>query len=131
MQYITILVIHAHTIIGMLKNFVDHRYWNSVNFWDLFMGILNAQVPQLAKRFAFISWSIWYKRNAARLDSPSLPYSKIHANAIERLREFQQAQDLPSYSMSPLLWSTGLHLSVCGSKPILMAPSFKTLLQLA
>uniref|UniRef100_A0A7N2LEQ1 RNase H type-1 domain-containing protein n=1 Tax=Quercus lobata TaxID=97700 RepID=A0A7N2LEQ1_QUELO len=70
------------------------------------MGILNAQVPQLAKRFAFISWSIWYKRNAARLDSPSLPYSKIHANAIERLREFQQAQDLPSYSMSPLLWST-------------------------
>nr|POE57337.1 hypothetical protein CFP56_23336 [Quercus suber]POE57338.1 hypothetical protein CFP56_23337 [Quercus suber] len=90
------------------------------------MGILNAQVPQLAKRFAFISWSIWYKRNAARLDSPSLPYSKIHADAIERLREFQLAQDLPSYSMSPLLWSIGLHLPVCGSKPILMAPSFKT-----
>ena len=102
-----------HAKYNNISDSCTHNYWlvdefcrsqiseHFVNFRDLFMGILNAQVLQLASCFAFISWSIWYKRNAAWLDSPSLLYSKIHADIIERLPEFQLAQDLPSYLMQP------------------------------
>ena len=41
-----------------------HLLKRFVSFQDLFLGILKAQDPHLAERFAYISWSIWYKRNA-------------------------------------------------------------------
>jgi len=56
-----------------------------VNFQDLLTGNLNVNVQNLAERFTYIAWSIWAKRNATRLNSPSLPYSKIYSDAMERL----------------------------------------------
>nr|XP_023895477.1 uncharacterized protein LOC112007374 [Quercus suber] len=45
------------------------------------------------------------KRNAARLDSPSLPYSKIHADAIERLPNFDGAffQDIAAAGLGVVI----------------------------
>ena len=79
-----------------------------VNFQELFLGILKAQDLHLAERFAYISWSIWYTRNAIRTGSPSLPHSMIHVDAIERLQEFQLAQDrtqIPQQSSATVRWS--------------------------
>nr|POE81223.1 putative ribonuclease h protein [Quercus suber] len=73
---------------------------------DLFMGILNKHDHHLAERFAVIAWSIWYKRNATWTSSSSLPRTQIHADALERLNEFHQAQDIPMVSHQP---STPVH----------------------
>ena len=86
------------------KPFLIERF---VNFQDLFLGILKAHDPYLAERFAFIAWSIWYKRNAVRTGSPSLPYSMIHTEALERLQEFQRVQETPtapSQVAEPICW---------------------------
>nr|POE69982.1 putative mitochondrial protein [Quercus suber] len=73
---------------------------------DLFMGILNKHDHHLVERFAVIAWSIWYKRNAIRIGSSSLPRTQIHVDALERLNEFHQAQDIPMVSHQP---STPVH----------------------
>ena len=87
-----------------------------------FLGILKAQDPHLAERVAIISWSIWYKRNAVRTGSPSLPYSMIHAEAMERLQEFQGVQEMPTtLQYQPV----GSLLLILGVKLISMGPSSK------
>ena len=85
-----------------------HLWDRFVNFQELFLGFLKVKDPLFAERAAYISWSIWFKRNAVRTGSPSLPHSMIHANTIERLQEFQQVQDrisTPLQSQMTVHWS--------------------------
>lgn len=63
------------------------------SFRDLFQGILAQKIPNLAKFFAFIRWSIWYNRNATRVRTASLPMGKIFSDTVERLQEFQMSQE--------------------------------------
>ena len=87
------------------RPYISERF---VNFQDLFLGILKRLEPQLVERFAMIAWCIWFKRNSARTGSTSLPFSQIHSDAIERLLEFQHAQDshlAPLLPPNPVCWS--------------------------
>ena len=71
-----------------------------VDFRDLWTGVLNYKEHNLAERFAFVAWSIWYNCNAARTNTTHLPLSIVYQDILERLQEFQSAQDLPTTSVS-------------------------------
>ena len=49
----------------------------------------------MAERFAYLAWSIWNKRNQERLQSTSLPFSRLYQDMCERLREFKSIQEDP------------------------------------
>ena len=74
------------------RTFLSDRF---ASFRDLFQGILLHKSPKFAELFAFIAWSIWFNRNAQRVGSSTIPISKIHRDAVERLQEFQMLQDIP------------------------------------
>ena len=74
-----------------LRNQLSTRY---VDFRDLWTVIINSEVPKLAERFAYVTWSIWHKRNATRMQSSSLPFNRIYQDMCDRLQEFQAAQEL-------------------------------------
>ena len=74
------------------RTFLSDRF---ASFRDLFQGILLHKSPKFAELFAFIAWSIWFNRNAQRVGSSTIPISKIHRDAVERLQEFQMLQDTP------------------------------------
>ena len=58
-----------------------------VDFRDLWTGVLNYKEHNLAERFAYIAWSIWYNRNAARTNTTHLPLSMVY-------------QDLPAFGLT-------------------------------
>ena len=62
--------------------FLSERF---ANFRDLFHGIMLLKSYNLAETVAFIAWSIWFKCNAMRVGSPSLPVTQIHRDTLERL----------------------------------------------
>ena len=64
-----------------------------VCFRDLFQGILAQNTPHLAELFAYMSWSIWYNRNALRVGTTVVALGRIYSDAVDRLHEFQLAQD--------------------------------------
>ena len=64
-----------------------------VCFRDLFQGILAQNIPHLAELFAYISWNIWYNRNAQRVGTTAVTLERIYSDAVDRLHEFQMAQD--------------------------------------
>ncbi|XP_075645135.1 uncharacterized protein LOC142616141 [Castanea sativa] len=70
-----------------LHTFCGHR--------DLWIGITNLEEPKLAKRFAFVTWSIWNKRNATRMQASSLPFNQLYQDMRDRLNEYQLAQEPP------------------------------------
>ena len=57
------------------RGFLSERF---ANFRDLFHGILLLKVSNLSETVAYIAWSIWFNRNAARVGRPSLPLLQIH-----------------------------------------------------
>lgn len=61
-------------------------------------------------------------QNAIRIGSPSLPHSLIHADAIERLQEFQQVNEWPSTLLQPSAPSTGFLPQFPSAKPTSMGP---------
>lgn len=73
-----------------LRNQLATRF---VDLRDLWTGIINANDPNLAERFAYLAWSIWNKRNQERLQSTSMPFSRLYQDMCERLREFKFAQE--------------------------------------
>ena len=72
-----------------------------VDFRDLWIGITNLEEPNLAKRFTFVAWSIWNKRNATRMQASSLPFHQLYQNMRERLTEYQLAQEPPITELRP------------------------------
>ena len=75
---------------------------------DLLTGIFHCNEPNLTELLAFVAWSTWTKRNAARLRNCSVPYSKIFADAKDRLYEYQAAQkaNQPELAiLDPSRWS--------------------------
>ena len=72
-----------------------------VDFRDLWIGITNLEEPNLAKRFAFVAWSIWNKRNATRMQASSLPFHQLYRDMRERLLEYRLAQEPPILEFRP------------------------------
>ena len=73
-----------------------------MDFRDLWLGVTNIEDQRLAERFAFVAWSIWHTRNASRLKTPCLPYSRLHQDSMERLQEYQAAQTIEEPADSPV-----------------------------
>ena len=59
----------------VLRNQLSMRF---VDFRDLWTGITNVEEPKLAARFAMVAWGIWNRRNATRMQAPSLPFHQLY-----------------------------------------------------
>ena len=47
----------------------------------------------MVELFAYMGWSLWFNRNAKRVESTSLPKDKIFSDVMERLQEYHSMQD--------------------------------------
>ena len=72
------------------RTFLSERF---VSFRDLFQGILAQKNQHMVELFAYMGWSLWFNRNAKRVESTSLPKDKIFSDAMERLQEYHSMQD--------------------------------------
>lgn len=68
---------------------------------DLWTGVLNYKEHNLAEHFAYVAWSIWSNHNKSRMNNTHVPLSMIYQDMLERLQEFQSAQDLPAIPVLP------------------------------
>nr|POE83317.1 hypothetical protein CFP56_39883 [Quercus suber] len=94
----------------ILRNHLSMRF---VDFRDLWIGITNLDAPNLAEQFAFAAWSIWNKRNAARMHASSIPFHLLYQDMRERLLEYRSAQEPPIPEFRPA--ATFMHVKRQGN----------------